>query len=82
LRAYPQRVISIGSGTSSDFPERIRQIFSPDGLLSKAENFEFRPEQLQMVKAVAAAVRCGTKNQDFEVWLVCGWRAGQGCGDL
>lgn len=59
MRAYPQRVISIGSGTSSDFPERIRQIFSPDGLLSKAENFEFRPEQQQMAVAIATALAEG-----------------------
>ena len=36
--------------------EQVRQIFSPDGLLSKASNFEYRPQQQQMAVAVAEAL--------------------------
>jgi ATP-dependent DNA helicase DinG len=49
-------VISIGSGTASDFPERIRHIFSPEGLLGQAANFEQRREQQEMAVAVATAL--------------------------
>ncbi len=49
-------MISIGSGTTSDFPERIRHIFSPEGLLGQANNFEFRKEQQDMAVAVATAL--------------------------
>ena len=49
-------MISIGSGPSSDFPERIRRIFSPDGLLAEAKNFEYRAEQQEMAVAVATAL--------------------------
>jgi ATP-dependent DNA helicase DinG len=38
------------------FPERIREIFSEDGLLAKARNFEYRREQQEMAVAVAAAL--------------------------
>ncbi|MEQ1852790.1 MAG: helicase C-terminal domain-containing protein [Chthoniobacteraceae bacterium] len=40
----------------SDFPETIRKIFSPDGLLGHAKNFECRPEQQEMAVAVAEAL--------------------------
>ncbi len=56
---YRGWVISIGSGPASDFPERIRHIFSPEGLLSQASNFEFRPEQQEMAVAVAGALAEG-----------------------
>ena len=35
------------------FVERIREIFSADGLLASARNFEYRPEQQAMAVAVA-----------------------------
>ncbi|MEZ0254699.1 MAG: ATP-dependent DNA helicase [Chthoniobacter sp.] len=38
------------------FPERIREIFSETGLLAKAKNFEYRPEQQQMAVEVAMAL--------------------------
>ncbi len=38
------------------FIERVREIFSPEGLLSKAKNFEFRLEQQTMAVAVARAL--------------------------
>ena len=40
----------------SDFVERVRTIFSPEGLLSKTRNFEYRPEQQEMAVAVARAL--------------------------
>jgi len=49
-------MISPNPGVSSDFPEMIRKIFSPDGLLSEAKSFEYRPEQQQMAVAVATAL--------------------------
>lgn len=49
-------MISVGSGPASDFPERIRHLFSPDGLLAQAKNFEYRPEQQDMAVAVAEAL--------------------------
>ncbi len=49
-------MISIGGGNVSDFPERIRHIFSPEGLLGQAANFEQRREQQEMAVAVATAL--------------------------
>ena len=42
--------------TIGDFAARVGAIFSPDGLLAKAKNFEYRPEQQQMAVAVARAL--------------------------
>jgi ATP-dependent DNA helicase DinG len=41
----------------TDLVEPVRQIFSESGLLSRASNFEYRPEQQQMAVAVAAALQ-------------------------
>ena len=49
-------MISPDSGSPSDFAETIRKIFSPDGLLSEAKSFEYRPEQQEMAVAVAEAL--------------------------
>ena len=43
----------------SDFPERIRHIFSPEGLLGQAANFERRSEQQDMAVAVATTLAEG-----------------------
>jgi ATP-dependent DNA helicase DinG len=43
-----------GSGTG--LVKQVAEIFSPTGLLSRASNFEFRPEQQQMAVAVARAL--------------------------
>ena len=43
-----------------DLVSRVEQIFSPSGILSKASNFEFRPQQQEMAVAVARALQ----NQD------------------
>ncbi len=44
------------SGAGVDRLKLVEQIFSPDGLLSRAKNFEFRPQQQQMAVAVARAL--------------------------
>ena len=38
---------------------QVEAIFSPSGILSKARNFEFRPQQQQMAAAVARALQNG-----------------------
>ena len=50
-------MISLDSANSATaFPERVREIFSEPGLLAKAKNFEYRPEQQEMAVAVATAL--------------------------
>jgi len=41
----------------ADLVSQVEQIFSPAGILSKAKNFEFRPQQQQMAVAVARALQ-------------------------
>ena len=43
----------------ADLVAQVEQIFSPSGILSKASNFEFRPQQQQMAVAVARALQSG-----------------------
>ena len=43
------------SGT--DLVSRVEEIFSPSGILSKASNFEYRPQQQEMAVAVARALQ-------------------------
>jgi ATP-dependent DNA helicase DinG len=40
-----------------DLISQVEAIFSPDGLLSRAKNFEFRPQQQEMAVAVARALQ-------------------------
>jgi ATP-dependent DNA helicase DinG len=49
-------MIALKNSLGSEFVERVRTIFSGDGLLSKAKNFEFRPQQLEMAAAVASTL--------------------------
>jgi ATP-dependent DNA helicase DinG len=49
-------MIALKNNLGTDFVERIGSIFAADGLLSKAKNFEFRPQQQQMATAVARAL--------------------------
>ncbi len=49
-------MIALQESLGSDFVERVRTIFSESGLLAKAKNFEYRPEQQQMAVAVARAL--------------------------
>ena len=49
-------MIALRENIGSEFVARVEQIFSPDGLLAKAKNFEYRAEQQQMAVAVARAL--------------------------
>src|SRR3954469_21446847 len=49
-------MIALRDSIGTDFVDRVRTIFAADGLLSKAKNFEFRPEQQAMAVAVAQAL--------------------------
>src|SRR5882672_372788 len=40
-----------------DLVSQVEQIFSPTGILSRAKNFEFRPQQQEMAVAVARALQ-------------------------
>src|SRR3977135_458511 len=46
-------MIALKDSLGTDFVERVRTIFSENGLLSTAKNFEYRPEQQEMAMAVA-----------------------------
>jgi ATP-dependent DNA helicase DinG len=46
-------------GPGAEFVSQVSEIFSPTGLLSKASNFEFRPQQQAMAVAVARALQNG-----------------------
>jgi ATP-dependent DNA helicase DinG len=43
--------------TGVDLVAQVKEIFSPSGILSKASNFEFRPQQQEMAVAVARALQ-------------------------
>ncbi|MFO1488859.1 MAG: helicase C-terminal domain-containing protein [Verrucomicrobiota bacterium] len=43
--------------TGADLVARVEEIFSPTGILSRAKNFEFRPQQQEMAVAVARALQ-------------------------
>ena len=45
------------AGTTVDLVKQVEEIFSPNGILSRAKNFEFRPQQQQMAVAVAKALQ-------------------------
>ena len=45
-----------GQPGGADLIAQVSQIFSPTGILSKSNNFEFRPQQQQMAVAVANAL--------------------------
>ncbi|RME96679.1 MAG: DEAD/DEAH box helicase [Verrucomicrobia bacterium] len=46
-------------GAEADLVEQVRRFFSPEGVLSRARNFEYRPEQQEMAVAVARALVAG-----------------------
>src|SRR5947208_7968837 len=50
------QMIALKNVVSSEFVERVHAFFSENGPLSKAKNFEFRPEQQEMAAAVAKAL--------------------------
>jgi ATP-dependent DNA helicase DinG len=45
------------AGAGIDLVKQVREIFSPSGLLSRAKNFEYRPQQQEMAVAVAKALQ-------------------------
>src|SRR5512137_2738065 len=47
------------AGPEMDLVRQVEEIFSPTGILSRAKNFEFRPQQQQMAVAVARALESG-----------------------
>ncbi len=47
------------TGHDSPFVAQVAEIFSPTGLLSRASNFEFRPQQHEMAVEVARALEGG-----------------------
>jgi len=49
-------MIALRDSLGSDFIEEIRALFSEDGLLAQAKNFEYRPQQQEMAVAVARAL--------------------------
>ena len=49
-------MIALRDNLGSDFVEEVRSLFSESGLLAKAKNFEYRPEQQAMAMAVARAL--------------------------
>src|SRR5437667_45791 len=49
-------MIALKDSLGTEFVERVRAIFSENGQLSKAKNFEFRPQQQEMAVAVARAL--------------------------
>src|SRR5262245_35449781 len=52
-------MIALKDNLGSDFVERVRRFFSENGPLSKARNFEFRPQQQEMAARVAQALEEG-----------------------
>jgi len=49
-------MIALKDSLGSDFVERVRAFFSENGPLSKAKNFEFRPQQQEMAATIANAL--------------------------
>src|SRR6266699_7278450 len=49
-------MIALKDSLGTEFVERVRAFFSDNGPLSKAKNFEFRPQQQEMAAAVARAL--------------------------
>jgi ATP-dependent DNA helicase DinG len=47
------------AGSDADLIAQVEEIFSPTGILSRASNFEYRPQQQQMAVAVARALKQG-----------------------
>ena len=59
--SYSLVVISVvehePAGAAADLVKQVEEIFSPRGILSRAKNFEFRPQQQEMAVAVARALQ-------------------------
>lgn len=44
---------------ANDLPRRMKEMFSPGGILSAAKNYEFRPQQMLMAQRVASVISSG-----------------------
>jgi Rad3-related DNA helicases len=51
---------AVDSAPMGPFEDEIHRLFSPDGLLAKAANYEYRPEQQKMAREVAWAIETGS----------------------
>src|SRR3954452_11489554 len=49
-------MIALKETLDSDFIDEVRDLFSPEGRLSRAKNFEYRPQQQEMAVAVVQAL--------------------------
>src|ERR1044071_8665795 len=49
-------MIALRDSLGSDFVEEVRSLFSKQGSLARAKNFEYRPQQQEMAVAVARAL--------------------------
>src|SRR5260370_5746303 len=49
-------MVALKDSVGTEFVEGVRTIFSENGLISKAQSFEFRPQQQEMAVAVARAL--------------------------
>lgn len=49
-------MIALRDSLGSNLIEEVRALFSNEGLLAKAKNFEYRPQQQEMAVAVARAL--------------------------
>src|SRR6266403_424251 len=70
-------MIALKDSLGTEFVERIRTIFSEDGLLAKAANFEFRPQQQEMAVAVARSLE-----EDRHLVVEAGTGVGKSLGYL
>jgi ATP-dependent DNA helicase DinG len=70
-------MIALKDSLGTEFVERVRTIFSEKGLLSKAQNFEFRPQQQEMAVAVARALE-----EDRHLVVEAGTGVGKSLGYL
>ncbi len=70
-------MIALKDSLDTEFVERIRSIFSANGLLSKAKNFEFRPQQQEMAVAIARALE-----EDRHLIVEAGTGVGKSLGYL
>src|SRR5213075_966263 len=70
-------MIALRDVVSSEFVERVHAFFSVNGPLSKAKNFEFRPQQQEMAARIARALE-----EEQHVVLEAGTGVGKSLGYL
>src|SRR5437763_6174131 len=72
-----EQMIALKDNLGSEFVERVRGFFSENGPLSKAKNFEFRPQQQEMAARIARALE-----EEQHVVLEAGTGVGKSLGYL